>query len=105
MAGHRGQVELDGEVKTGLARQVGKLVENLQGRRARPQLDGLLDADRVAVGMTGAFHHHGNSTGIALRLGQVGSRDEIASFDIAAGGKVVKTDLDRIEMIDESLAG
>ena len=78
---------------------------NLQGRRARPQLDGLLDPDRVAVGMTGAFHHHGNSPGITLGLGQVGSRDEIALFDIAAGGQVVKADLDRIKMIDQGLAG
>ena len=77
---------------------------DVERRRAGGQLDRLADADRVAVGLAGPFHHQGDPPGVALDPGQIGAGDEIAALDVAAGGQVVERHVDRIEVIDQRLA-
>ena len=44
-------------------------------------------------------------TRLALDPRQVGTADEIAALDLAAGDQVVEGHVDRVEVIDQRLAG
>ena len=47
----------------------------------------------------------GDPPRLALDLRQIGPDDEIAALDVAAGDQVVEGHVDRVEVIDQRLAG
>ncbi len=105
MSGHRGEIELDGEVQAGLTRQIEELVVDLNRRRSGGQRDRLLDAHGVAVGMTRTFHDQRHAPGIALDSGKIGARHEITALNLAAGHQIIESHINGIKMINERLAG